>query len=98
MKQEPVEEEGGKVVGLPCTSQCYLGLIVARQGRRLSRELLSNIVHYVKNELNLGNSAPKEKEKERDKEKEHSKREEEPTTDTLTEIDVETLTFTGTGN
>lgn len=32
------------------------------KGKRMSREVLSNIVHYVRNELNIGNQKEKEKE------------------------------------
>jgi hypothetical protein len=66
------------------------------QGKRQSREILSNIVHYVKTELNIGGAAQN---REREPPQFHGdgdEDEEEPTTDYgLTEAG-ETYTATGT--
>jgi len=60
----------------------------------MSREVLSNIVHYVRNELNIGNQKEKEKEKEQQQPLSSVvEPEEEPS---IIEADCET-TYTATG-
>jgi hypothetical protein len=61
----------------------------------MSREVLSNIVHYVRNELNIGNQKEKEKEQQQQQQPLPSvvEPEEEPS---IIEADCET-TYTATG-
>ncbi len=59
----------------------------------MSREVLSNIVHYVRNELNIGNQKEKEKEQQQQPFPSVVEPEEEPS---IIEADCET-TYTATG-